>query len=256
MSAPDRPAATNRNSAPPADVGLPWPAWLRAVVSAGVVWHLVAVMVAPLSTPPRFEGRDSVIGTTLKETYGPYVTALYLNHAYKFFAPNPGDSHLLRYDLYFADGTKQVNRDEQLLPDRLHHWPRLLYHRHFMLSEFVNDFAPPWVWQREVIPTPGVAQLGPLANADSPVAARPVPVAPIGESLPPVENAGPPHVRTYIEGIAAALAKRHNAERVDIYYRKHLLPSIDDFHGVGNRLDSPQSYRERMIYRYTAESRS
>jgi hypothetical protein len=222
-----------------------WPVWARVAVSVAVVWHLVGVMVAPLSTPPRFEGQDSVIGSQLKTIYEPYVTALYLNHAYKFFAPNPGDSHLLRYDLYFADGTKRVNRDDQILPDRFHHWPRLLYHRHFMLTEFINDFAPPWVWRN-------VANDQPSAGAAA--GASPSPVQ--GEVLPPAAGqGGPPHVKVYVDGIAAYLARRYGASRVDLFYRKHLLPSVDDFREVGKRLDSPESYLDRLITSYTPEKR-
>lgn len=244
MSAPDRTAVTNRNTATPDPASMTWPVWARVVVSVAVVWHLVGVMVAPISTPPRFEGQDSVIGTKLKTVYEPYVTALYLNHAYKFFAPNPGDSHLLRYDLYFADGTKRVNRDDQILPDRFHHWPRLLYHRHFMLTEFINDFAPPWVWRNEANK--------PAAD----VAANPTPPPVQGEELPPAEGqGGPPHVKVYVDGIAAYLARRYGASRVDLFYRKHLLPSIDDFRQVGKKLDSPQSYLDRLIVSYAPEKR-
>jgi hypothetical protein len=57
---------------------------------------------------------------------------MYLDHGYFFFAPNPGPSHLVGI------------RDQSVLfPDRKEQWPRLLYHRYFMLSEFYNNsFAP------------------------------------------------------------------------------------------------------------------
>lgn len=250
-------------AAPPSPPNVVWSPWLRAIVSAAVVWHLIGVMVAPLSVPPRFEGRDSVLGSQLKTVYTPYITALYLNHAYKFFAPNPGDSHLVRYDLYFADGTKRVGRDEQLFPDRLRHWPRLLYHRHFMLTEFINDFAPPWAWNGDRPPQPtspatqptGATLLPPLA-ADGPL--TPPPVTPGGEVVPSLEAAptpefGPPFVKTYVRAIAEYLARRENAVRVDVFYRKHLLPSIEDFNRVGKKLDSPESYRERLVLSYTVD---
>lgn len=246
--------------APSAAPPIVWSPWFRALVSAAVAWHLVGVMVAPLSVPPRFEGRDSVLGAQLKEIYTPYITALYLNHAYKFFAPNPGDSHLVRYDLYFADGTKRVGAEEQGFPDRLRHWPRLLYHRHFMLTEFINDFAPPWAWNGDRPPpstTPpqaaGATLLPPLAAAQ-PLA--PQPVTPGGEVVPSLEAAptpefGPPFIKTYVRAIAEYLARRENAVRVDLFYRKHLLPSLEDFHRVGRKLDSPESYRERLVLSYT-----
>ena len=240
--------------APPPAVA--WSPWLRAAASMAIAWHLVGVMVAPLSTPPRFEGGDSVLGAKLKQVYLPYMTALDLNHAYKFFAPNPGNSHLVRYDLYFADGTKRVNRPEQIFPDRVGHWPRLLYHRHFMLTEFINDFAPEWAWppgpsSTETLPTESLPSnvAGPTPQ---PVAAQPTPP---GEALPTAAS-GPPHTATYVRARADYLARKHNATRVDVYYRKHLLPSIEDFNRVGRKLDSPESYRDRLLLSYTPESRS
>jgi hypothetical protein len=220
-----------------------------------IVVHLLGVMVAPITTPPRFEGPPSVIGAKLKEVYQPYMTALYLDHAYKFFAPNPGDSHLLRYDLYFADGTSRKNRDDQVFPDRRRHWPRLLYHRHFMLSEFVNDFAPDEVWR---------APTNTFGNTSGPPAIpRPAEVAPAGrnqggELIPsaPIERPGPPHVHVYFDGIARYLAKRHGAVRVDLYYRKHLLPTMEDFRRFNGKLDVPDSYLDRLIVSYEAEPQS
>lgn len=237
-----------------------WSPWLRAAVSLAVTWHLVGVIVAPLSVPPRFEGRDSVLGSQLKTVYTPYITALYLNHAYKFFAPNPGDSHLVRYDLYFADGTKKIGAEEQAFPDRLRHWPRLLYHRHFMLTEFINDFAPPWAWNGQSPPTDGPQPQANVAPQPGIATIAPPTVTPGGEVVPAVDsNAppefGPPFVKVYVHAIAEYLARRYDATRVDVFYRKHLLPSIEDFDRVGKKLDSPESYRERMVLSYMTTPR-
>lgn len=74
----------------------------------------------------------------------PYLEGAYLNHGYHFFAPEPGPSHLVRYELEFADGTKRTGT----FPDLAEHWPRLLYHRHFMMSEFINVAPPDSEWER------------------------------------------------------------------------------------------------------------
>lgn len=66
--------------------------------------------------------------------YRPYLDAAYLNHGYHFFAPEPGPSHLIRYEV----ASKEGGRVTGFFPDRRKHWPRLLYHRHFMLSEHLN----------------------------------------------------------------------------------------------------------------------
>jgi hypothetical protein len=67
-----------------------------------------------------------------------YIGVADLNHGYRFFAPNPGPSHLFRYRLSFNDGSTR----EGHFPNRDEHWPRLLYHRYFMLSENLNTLAP------------------------------------------------------------------------------------------------------------------
>lgn len=253
------------DASPSAEVRSPWSPLLRAVVSLVIGLHLLGVMVAPITVPPRFEGEPSIIGAKLKEVYLPYMTALYLDHSYKFFAPNPGDSHLLRYDLYFADGAKQVNRDDQILPDRFHHWPRLLYHRHFMLTEFVNDFAPPQVWLNQTLQrtTPpgspgaaGSASAPTSTTAEAPTTPTPNQQVELVPATPQAEQGGPPpFVKTYLDGIARYLAKRHGATRVDLYYRKHLLPTSADFKRVGGRLDSPESYLDRLVASYSTEAK-
>lgn len=67
-------------------------------------------------------------------TYRPYLDAVYINHGYHFFAPEPGPSHLIRYEVESRDGRRVAG----FFPDRKKHWPRLLYHRHFMLTEHLN----------------------------------------------------------------------------------------------------------------------
>ena len=68
------------------------------------------------------------------------VDFLYLNHGYFFFAPEPGPSHLMQCTLTMPEGKVVTLR----YPDKAAQWPRLLYHRHFMLAEFLNQLhAPP-----------------------------------------------------------------------------------------------------------------
>ena len=77
-----------------------------------------------------------------------------LDHGYFFFAPDPGASHLVRYRAEFDDGREPI---AEMFPDKFKQWPRLLYHRHFMLSEHLHaSFVPPQ-------PPPG---LDPLALPD------------------------------------------------------------------------------------------
>jgi hypothetical protein len=105
---------------------------VRGMVSALLVLHLVAIASAPLAMEPASLPAQKVFGF-----FRPYLDAAFLNHGYHFFAPEPGPSHLIRYELKFLDGRVENG----VFPDPAEQKPRLNYHRHFMLSEFVNRLA-------------------------------------------------------------------------------------------------------------------
>ena len=105
---------------------------LRIVISCLLLLHLSAIVIAPLSVAPA-----SMLMNRCWTVFRPYLQAAYLNHGYHFFAPEPGPSHLVRYELELPYGVKQTG----FFPDRAQHRPRLIYHRHFMLSEFLNTLA-------------------------------------------------------------------------------------------------------------------
>jgi hypothetical protein len=103
--------------------------------------HLTAVFVSPFAFISSSSEAVSPVAAAIADPLRPYIDFAYLNHGYAFFAPNPGPSHLVRWRLEFDDGRTPV---EQTFPDVDRHWPRLLYHRHFMLAEQLNsDFVPP-----------------------------------------------------------------------------------------------------------------
>ena len=120
----------------------PWRPVARRVASVAIVLHLLAVFVPPFSfqTSP-IPGLGSPVAEMAMDLLQPYIDLAYLNHGYAFFAPDPGPSHLLRAELQYEDGRPA---EYLILPDLDEHWPRLLYHRHFMLSEHLSAaFAPP-----------------------------------------------------------------------------------------------------------------
>jgi len=103
--------------------------WLRRVVSLLLALHLLGIFLAPLASRPE-PTSVSALCESLMRWYQPYLDTAYLNHGYGFFSPDPGSSLLIRYEVELPDGGLQ----QGVLPDRNEHWPRLLYHRHFMLS--------------------------------------------------------------------------------------------------------------------------
>ena len=111
------------------------PAW-RWLVSILLLIHLTAVFISPFAFISSSPGSVSPAAIALANPLRPYSELAFLNHGYAFFAPNPGPSHLVRYQLEFDDEREVV---EGRFPDREEHWPRLLYHRHFMLSEQLHS---------------------------------------------------------------------------------------------------------------------
>jgi hypothetical protein len=119
------------DSPPAASAGPPRPA-ARAIVSVLVILHVAAVFIGPWAMAPNSQLALSVAGA-----FRPYMDIMSLGNGYRFFAPEPGPSHLVRYELTLDDGTLK----QGVFPDRSLHKPRLLYHRYVMLSEFVNTLA-------------------------------------------------------------------------------------------------------------------
>ena len=99
------------------------------LVNLWLCYHLFAIIICPASVAPAAPIVRS--GWTLASRY---LQALYLNHGFHFFAPDPGGSTLVRYTVELTDGT---TRGDQIPNRKI--WPRLLYHRHFMLTEFLGN---------------------------------------------------------------------------------------------------------------------
>ncbi|MFN7813791.1 MAG: hypothetical protein ACK5SI_14145 [Planctomycetia bacterium] len=111
------------------------PAPVRIVVSAILIVHLLAVVVPPLAGPPP----ASELAGRLREPLRPLIGALYLGHGYRFFAPNPGPGHTIRWTVTLPDGSRRDGK----IPDRDADRPRLLYHRRFMVAEKIAALVPP-----------------------------------------------------------------------------------------------------------------
>jgi hypothetical protein len=117
------------------------PRWSKVAISVFVTVHMAAVVAPPLAFICSSRGSESPIAGPLARFVQPYCQAIYLNHGYAFFAPDPGPNHLVDYKVEFSEGKPAITgRFPNLRDER----PRLLYHRYFMLSEALNTrFAPP-----------------------------------------------------------------------------------------------------------------
>ena len=90
--------------------------------------HFLGVLSAAASV-----GAASPLVLAIWKVFQPYLQVLYLNQGYNFFAPQPAPTTLLDFEARRPDGTVMHGR----VPDpKL--WPRLLYHRHLLLTEHIG----------------------------------------------------------------------------------------------------------------------
>jgi hypothetical protein len=92
-------------------------------MSAFVVWHTIAMMIAPGSD-------NSLLVQELRRVYDPYLSLFRLNNRWDFYAPNVGRSHQLRYVVEGADGAR-----ETFVPTDDWHW----YHPGYWWFRAWND---------------------------------------------------------------------------------------------------------------------
>jgi len=107
---------------------------VRLLASLLILLYLTAVLLPPLAGPPP----ASELAGVMLQPFRPLVGSLALSHGYRFFAPNPGPGHSIRWTITTADGGQTTG----LIPDAERDWPRLLYHRRFMIPEKLAAFVP------------------------------------------------------------------------------------------------------------------
>ncbi len=199
----------NKKSTADGDGPRQLPQWAVWVVSALLIAHLTVVVATPLTL-----GRGSALTTRIVGFAAPYLQAGNVSHYYAFFAPNPGPAHIIKYELIFENG----RTEEGQFPDLGRHWPRLLYHRHFMLSDQLGD--------------PGPDPRGPVEDGSEVVDDD----AEYQQWLES-RNRFMRQVRSY----ATHLLKVHKCKEVRLHYFEHNIPTREAVLD-GVRLDEDSSY--------------
>ncbi len=186
---------------------------MRVATSVAIAIHLLAVFTGPWSNPPP----STQISRDLADMLSPYIKLMSLDNGYRFFAPDPGPSHLVRYELRFEDGT----RKSEIFPDLRRHWPRLLYHRHFMLSETLFSMSS------AILDAPSIATMT--------------------ESERQAFAQQQQMVERLQQGVAQHLLNLHpEAKNIRLFGRVHSIPAMSDVLR-GQPLDDPNLYREFLL---------
>jgi hypothetical protein len=226
-----RVAAEAEHEPPIGPAGSSLPRWAKVMLSAGLLVHLLAVFIGPFAFASNSGGVPSPFADAAFQLLRPYIGALYLDHGYFFFAPNPGPSHLVDYRVEFDDGRPAVTGR---IPDLAIHRPRLLYHRHFMLSEALsNRFVPP-----EPPPEPSPPPLTATAAEKA--------LFPAVRSDYERQVAAWRHARRQYEAMRTSfeqhLLHQYGGSRVTLTRVEHRLPSADEVELAGRRLDDLDLY--------------
>lgn len=243
------------NSAP--DAPRPWeaiPKWPRRAITCWLVFHLIAIVSAPASVAPASELSRSIWGICR-----PYLQALYLNHGYHFFAPDPGESTLLTFQVERADGS--VVQDTIPRPEI---WPRLMYHRHFMLteslafvasvSEAAEQAARPPEPPSGASGDPTTLEVSPPEVAIAPDAVGGRPAGEVAAEPPPVRGL----LRDWYHSYARCILEQYDGERVRLTRVVHYLPEIQWMQesiarGEPLTLSERESFEEFPIGTFTRE---
>ena len=102
--------------------------WMRRLASLFLAFHVAAIIVAPASVEP-----TSPFWLSGWEIVRPYAQMVFLDQGWNFFSPEPGPSTLISFHAKTDDG-EVINRR---LPNK-EIQPRLLYHRHFMVTSYMG----------------------------------------------------------------------------------------------------------------------
>lgn len=190
-----------------------WSPTTRRVSSVLIALHVAAVFIAPWSAPRP----ASLLAERLAYVLSPYLQATYINHGYRFFAPNPGPSHIVRYELTRTDGTTIRG----IIPDPERHRPRLLYHRYFMMTESLFRF---WSSVRQLPAEEGLPE-------------------PDREQIISQNNAAKSMADHLARGLALELLRIHQGATVKLVLQEHEIPFPLDVEN-GKRLNAPDLYRD------------
>jgi hypothetical protein len=207
-------------------------AWAKATISLLVLAHLTAVFIAPFAFASNVGGRArSPFADAIAQTMRPYVVAMFLDHGYFFFAPNPGPTHLVDYKVEFVDGRPAI---EGRFPNLATEQPRLLYHRHFMLAEALNNAYVPPERPPEPSPPPLTATAEQRAQYDLD-----------RQAYAEMETSWQRARATYEamrKSIEDHLLAKYDADRVTVTRVEHRPPMPDDFSILRKPLSAPDSY--------------
>ena len=204
-----------------------WTSTRRFWVSLILVFHLFCVALAPLAVVDPAPG----LAISTQRALSPYSESLFLMHGYRFFAPEPGPSHIVHYRVTTQSGETVEGK----FPER-GIWPRLMYHRWFMLSESMFQHVSETLdetqlaeWQTQI--NEQIAGL----QTTNPRAAQAL-QSQLNRELQQHERISQMRDRLVVS-IGKTLLRKHDGVSVDLKLVTRLIPPPQDI-AMGAKLDN------------------
>lgn len=209
---------------------LPWSPRRRMFASLLIALTLFVVFMGPVTNPIATEELTGPIGRLL----APVHQVLYLSHGYRFFAPDPGPSHLLVYRLHYSDGRVMEKR----FPDPERISPRLRYHRWFMLSEtlFAEHASQPDRASFVRMQSELAAQATRYSKGSQPTLAKELEQSAARQRK--AFERSQKRIAELVQAVGSSLIRDSNADRVELFCQERMIPLPGDV-ALGRRLDDP-----------------
>ena len=226
---------------------LPLSPAIRTCLTIGIVVYLAIVVLGPMSNPVGSENLTIPLAKKIRLVH----QALFLGHGYRFFGPDPGPSHILEYRI--GNGNENETAVVSRFPDRDQHWPRLLYHRWFMLSETLYrecSTIPDTEEHRQWLATTTqeiefYREKGELPTMRQLVLQRDVRVRDYELAKQRKDQ--------LIQAVAQQLLQRHSGKSIELFLVERLIPRPVDVQS-GVRLSDPRFLSEpRSIGRFSVD---
>jgi hypothetical protein len=218
------------------DVSL-WSSRTRLLVGALIVAWLFLIVMGPMTNPIATEELTAPIGRFLR----PAHQTLFMGHGYRFFAPDPGPNHILTYRIYRND---ELVRDDHF-PDRNREWPRVIYHRWFMLSEtlFAEHSRTPDAESFEKIRSEFKEEIAAFERANQTQLAKSA--AAILDRQERSYALTQKRIKELVDAVGRELLKRYDGDRVELFLQeRRLLTPAESV--VGKRPDDLSLLSERL----------
>ncbi len=222
-----------QHTPPAAESAAPTRTWSprqKGLASALIVGVVFIIFMGPVTNPIATEELTGPIGRFL----APIHQALYLSHGYRFFAPDPGPSHLLVYRLHFPDGEVRERR----FPDADKLSPRLRYHRWFMLSEtlFAEHASQPVRQSFDQMQRDMAAQVERFSRGGQPALAAEVRKS--AERQRKSYARAEQRIAELVRAVGQVLIAGTGAERVELFCQERMIPLPGDV-ALGLKLNDP-----------------